>query len=938
MHKQFVTSLPAATFAFFLAASPVWAETADWSRTIERISTGVVSLKVDVTRSFDTERNTSTQGTGFIIDAEQGLILTNRHVVTPAPVRAKALFLNQEEVPLVPVYRDPVHDFGLFRFDPAALRYIKPAELKLDPAAVAVGMEVRIVGNDAGEQLSILSGTVARLDRRAPNYGFGNYNDFNTYYIQAATGSSGGSSGSPVINIRGDVVALNAGANQKAASSYFLPLERITRAVELIKQGQPVTRGTLETKFVQVAFDELRRLGLSEAAETLVRQKYPEQTGMLVVDDVLRGGTAATILKTGDILLELNGTTLTRFTELESVLDDSVGDVVRLKLERNGKRIQRDVTVTDLHAVTPAEYLQFAGGLFNNLSYQQGWHLNKPLQGVYVAAPGFALRTAGIPRRSVIVEMNGQAINNLDDMEAVLDGLADREQVALRFFTLEDPNGPVLRLIRMDRRWFAARRCERNDVSGFWPCRELATGPGAKPSEPVSTRFVDQDSRVLEKVAASLVLVNFDMPFTVSGISDQHYYGTGLVVDAERGYVVVDRNTVPEALGNVRLTFAGSVEVDGRVEYIHPLHNLALLSYDPQQIGSTPVRSAALTEGKQRSGDELLAVGLRADSTLVSQDVQVASVDPTYYPLSRSLRFRDTNLETISLVTPPDGIDGVLTDSRGRVAALWSSFAYEAGSETYQENKGVPADLVTEMLDVVRTGKPLRSLEAELRHLPLSMARDFGIPEEWAHQLEQHDPQRRQLLSIVRTVAGTPAAGKLMPGDLLLTIDGEVITRFREVERAVQKPSVQVAVWRNTRVETFSIPTTELDGRGARRVVSWAGAMLQAPYREMAAQRNIGTDGVYIAFYRYGSPASRSRLGAGSRIVEVDGQPVADLDAFIDLIKDRDDQEAVRLTTLSWNNSIKVFSLTLDQFYWPAWELAYKGDWQRSPLATDAAP
>ena len=930
-HGRFLAA--AASLLLTLTASA--AEDTAWSATLERISSGVVSIRVDSTRAFDTEWNSSSQATGFVVDAERGLILTNRHVVTPGPVVAEAIFRNNEEVRLTPVYRDPVHDFGFFRYDPAELHYIEPAELPLVPDGASIGREIRVIGNDAGEQLSILAGTIARLDRQAPDYGRGKYNDFNTFYLQAASGTSGGSSGSPVVNIDGEVVALNAGANNSAASSFFLPLDRIHRALERIQRGEAVTRGTLQTMFERKAYDELRRLGLTDESERLARSSFPDQTGMLTIAQVIPDSPAAGKLAPGDILLRINGELVAEFVPLAAILDDSVGDEVDIEVERGGLRISERVVVNDLHEITPHEFLEFGDAIVNNLSYQQARHYNRSVSGVYVANPGYLLSKSAIPRGAVIIEFGGDPIDDIDDLVAAFNDLADGERGQVRYVTMDNPQNSIVRSFEMDRVWFPVRRCARDDATGVWPCEELGPGPAPAPPKVGHTELKKHDDPRVRAIAPSLVVVTFDLPYTVSGVADRHYYGTGLIVDKERGLVVVDRNTVPVAIGDVTVTFAGSLEVKAGIEHLHPLHNLALVSYDPATINDTAVEEATFSKEAPGPGDKLWVVGIKGDHQLVHQESLVSSVGPLTLPLSRTLRFRDSNIEVINLVNAPTEYDGVLVDRRGRVAAMWSSFAVQAGGESSQVNRGVGADVVREFVDIVREGRPFYSLEAEFVYSPLFAARNMGVDEEWLDRLEANNPVNRRALSITRLVAGTDAARQLRNGDMVLAIDGQVVTSFRELERAVQKPQVEVTVWRDGEARDLRISTAALDGRGIDRVVSWAGALLQDPHRAMAAQRGIEPYGVYVAFFSYGSPATRYGLWAGRRVVEVDQIPTPDLQAFVDAVSGKQDQTSLRLKTVTWNGTVEVITLKLDNQYWPAYEITRTEDgWQRSPIGS----
>jgi S1-C subfamily serine protease len=924
-----VRSLPHIAVPVGQSASP-----ADWAATLERIASSVVSIEIDEARSFDTERNMSAEATGFVVDAKRGLILTNRHVVTPGPVTATATFLNREEVPLYPVYRDPVHDFGLYRYDPGKLKYIHPQALPLVPQDAQVGREIRVVGNNAGEQLSILAGTVARLDRQAPDYGVGRYNDFNTFYIQAASGTSGGSSGSPVVDIEGHVLALNAGGATGAASSFYLPLGRVRRALRLIQEGKPVTRGTLETEFLYRPYDELERLGLTSATEGLVRQAFPDGTGMLVVNDVQPGSMSDGVLEPGDILVRVNGKLVTTFDPLESALDDSVGQRVHLTLSRGGRLYDADLKVGNLDAITPDEYLELGDAVVHTLSYEEARAFHRPIQGVFVAAAGYIFESSDVPRGAIITAVDSKPVNQLSDFIKAIENDGNGAQVPVRYVTIDDPNNSQLRSIRIDRHWFPARDCLRDDQAGYWQCRDLPAVPPAPAPQPASAQLpVVQDSRAAP-IAPSLVYITYDMPYTISGVTERYYHGTGLIVDTQRGLIITDRDTVPNSLGDVRLTFADTIEIPGKVVYIHPLHNLAVIEYDPRLIGGTAVQAARFDTTPLEPGQTVNVVGLDANGGIRARTTTISDVEPLQLPLSRTVRFRETNLDVASLVNPPDDVVGVLSGNDGRARALWASFASDGSGELVQQMRGIPSDLLQETLRLVRTGQPLHSLDAEFVPQTLAAARQLGLTDTWVQRLSQADPSAREVLSIQRLVGGSDADRKLQPGDIVLAIDGQPVTQFREVERACEdKDQVRVTVWRANGQKDIDVDTTALNGTDLQRVVEWAGATLQAPYRAMSAQRGIPRQGVYIAYYQYGSPASHYGLVPGHRIVEVDGQPIPNLDAFLRQVSGRPDRSSLRIKMLDWNGAPQVITLKLDRHYWPAYELRRTdAGWQRTSL------
>ena len=901
-----------------------------WAEVIEQVSDSVVSLQVSQLRDFDLSDQGLGGATGFVVDAERGIILTNRHVIGSGPVRATATFQNKERIDLLPLYRDPIHDFGFFRYDPSTLRHINPVSLDLHPEKVRVGMDIRVIGSDGGEQLSILAGTVARIDRKAPNYGRYEYNDFNTFYFQAASSTSGGSSGSPVLDAAGDVIALNAAANSRTAASFFLPLDRVKRALTLIQAGEPVTRGSLQSLFSHRSFRDLRTLGLGEDTENAFRAADATVTGLLAVTQVFPGGVAENRLKEGDILLSLNSQAVTGFVRLEDMLDSHVGSTIALSVLRQSQQVDIEIQVADLHAGVPTRFLQLGDSILQEMSLQHIRGMNIRKQGVVVADPGYMFQEAGISRHAVITHINKQEVNGLDDVVSLLstDNLTGTLQV--RFIEQRREKFSQLTQIDLHTRWFDYRSCERRDDERFWHCEALE-----KPAVDVAPRVVDAtlpdfQNPLLQKLAPAMVKVDFNIPYRVDNAYARHFSGTGLVVDAEKGLIVIDRNTVPISMGETSVTFFGAFRLPAEVVFLHPDHNLAMLQYDPQMLGDIRIPEPVFAGDDVSMPAKLFRLSFRQDGTYQFNALGNLSRVSVALDAPGLPRFQQQPVDVYSAANMPPSLGGPVIDETGVIHAIWTSFAYQDGKEIAEAEWAIPIRLVREMLDNFNDNPGYYSLGVRLHYRSLATARELGLSDEWMQRFARLEATSRRVLYIEQVVPGSSADDKLRPGDILLTIDGTLVTDLLQAQSLGQKPAVKLELLRNGTLQTVEHKPDLLPGRGTDRVISWAGALFQEPHREISLYKGISTPGVYITRTESGSPAIWDHLYRNRLVTEINGQPVTGLDDFLQLVRNIRQDEYARLTTVSMTGRRDIIGVSPEYYFWPTFEIRREENgWQR---------
>ncbi|GJT76865.1 protease Do-like protein 7 isoform X2 [Tanacetum coccineum] len=422
----------------------------DWRKAVEKVFPVVVELHMTACRAFDTEY--------------------------AGPVVAKAVFVNRKEIPVYPLYRDPVHDFGFFRCDPAAIKYLSYEEIPLAPEAASVGLEIRVIGNDSGEKIyeiiclfylvpllvwtgrlrnmkSMLLHNIflihyapdillvaVKLSYRRPFWD--GYSDFNMFYLQAASDTKGGSSGSPVIDCQGRAVALNADSMTSSASAFYFPFERVARALKFLQNG------------VDCCQNKWEAVTIPSGTLQLVRNACPpSETGMLVVNSVV--APAYKSLVPGDVLVRMNGEVITHFLKMETLLDDGVGQNVELEFERNGKPLTVQLVVQDLHSIIPNSFLEVSGAVIHPLSYQQILINDLSCLDAKFLDAIFLTLLAEVPRHAIIKKLAGEDISNLEDFINALSMLS---------------RGARSVLVALDcHEWYASPQIyTRDDTSGIW--------------------------------------------------------------------------------------------------------------------------------------------------------------------------------------------------------------------------------------------------------------------------------------------------------------------------------------------------------------------------------------------------------------------------------------------------------------------------------------
>ncbi len=347
-------------------------------------------------------RNFKGIGSGAIINAEKGYVLTNNHVIKDAD-KITVQLQDGREFKAKVIGTDEMSDVALIQIEkPKNLTALKIA----DSDKLRVGDFTVAIGNPFGLGQTVTSGIVSALGRS-----MGSERGMYENYIQTDAAVNRGNSGGPLINLNGELIGINTAiispSGGNAGIAFAIPSNMANNLVQQILEFGEVRRGMLGIKGGELNAD------LAQAFDIEAKKGA-------FVSEVIPGSAADKAgLKAGDVITAMNGQAVSSFAEMRAKIATSgAGKEIELTYLRDGKSNNTKVILQS------GEQTQTSAS--NLLPTLEGAELNnydeKGVKGVSISKikPNSLAEQRGLKSGDVIIGINRQKIENLGQLRKVL--------------------------------------------------------------------------------------------------------------------------------------------------------------------------------------------------------------------------------------------------------------------------------------------------------------------------------------------------------------------------------------------------------------------------------------------------------------------------------------------------------------------------------------
>ena len=278
----------------------------------------------------DEGRKSQSLGSGFIIDAKEGYIVTNNHVIEGAD-EINVILQDNSTIKAKLIGTDPRVDVALLKVETDKTLVAVPWG---DSDKSRVGDWVIAIGNPFGLGGSVTAGIVSARGRDIRQ---GAYDDF----IQTDAAINQGNSGGPLFNMDGEVIGINTAIYSRSGGSiglgFSIPANQAKLVINQLKEFGKPRRGYIGVKIQQVTQDIADSVGLKEPMGAMIA----------AVDD--NGPASKAKLQGGDVVLKFNGTDIKEMRNLpRTVSETEIGKTVPVVVWRDGKEKSFDIVVGEL--------------------------------------------------------------------------------------------------------------------------------------------------------------------------------------------------------------------------------------------------------------------------------------------------------------------------------------------------------------------------------------------------------------------------------------------------------------------------------------------------------------------------------------------------------------------------------------------------------------